>query len=219
MKSSFQHISATMHPAVVVTLLLAVSVTDAGVSFIRWGRTVCPDGSQVLYKGFTAGPKIGSGGGGSNFLCMHEKPSFIAGSPGRGTFAGVIVGAEYDYTGFTNVLSTENMPNGVITSQDVPCVRCYVSGSTDAMMVPGRSDCGGSGYEFKYSGVLMSEYSSDASRKRSSYICMDHAPEGIMGGEAANSDALLYPVEVGCGSLPCNPYVSGKQVTCAICTY
>jgi len=208
-----------MLPVVVLSLLLAASVTDAGVSFIRWGRTVCPSGSTSLYKGYMAGSHHLEGGSGANYLCMNEKPQFPNAIPGRQGASATITGVEFEINNpaYNGLFSMENIPGGVLTYQDVPCVRCYVEGSYDLMMMPGRQDCASSGYDLMYKGYLMAEAAT--TRGRAEFVCMDGAPEGIVGGQGRNSQSLIYPVEVGCGSLPCNPYVDGLEASCAICTY
>jgi len=81
-------------------------------------------------------------------------------------------------------------------------------------MIPARSQCP-NGWTTEYAGYLVSELHSD--RKRSSYVCLDEAPEVAVGGTAQNH-ALFYPVEVQCGSLPCSLYASGRQLTCIVCS-
>lgn len=50
------------------------------------------------------------------------------------------------------------------------------------------------------------------------YICVDNDAEYVPGTKANKDGALLYPVEGVCGSLPCKPYVNGRELTCAVCT-
>lgn len=47
---------------------------QGGVNYKRWGRTSCPYGSDILYKGYAAKNAFNSRGGGSNFLCLPEDP-------------------------------------------------------------------------------------------------------------------------------------------------
>jgi len=207
-----------MIPVFVLSLLLVATVTDAGVSYVRWGRTTCPAGTFALFKGFMGGPYWGLGGSGANFMCMNEKPQFVNSIPGRQSAGGAIHGVELENTGiFKGLLSAENIPGGILEGQDLPCVRCYVEGSSDQMVMAGRQDCGTSGYDLQYKGFLVSEW--HGPRGRSEFICLDGAPEGVQGGQAKISHSLVYPVEVICGSLPCNPYVDGLEATCAVCTY
>jgi len=81
-------------------------------------------------------------------------------------------------------------------------------------MVPARTQCP-DGWTSEYAGYLVSEVHSG--RKRSSYICWDEAPEVAVGGTAHNP-AVIYPVEVQCGSLPCSVYKSGRELTCIVCS-
>lgn len=198
-------------------IILSFNFSDAGVSFTRWGRTVCPTGSQVLYKGYMAGPYTNAGGGGGNFLCVHETPKFLRPIPGD-QLGSRIFGTEFDIGDAVNGLfKTDNASGGKLGNQDMVCVLCYVSDSFDKMMIPGRTDCGDTGYDLMYFGFLVAELNVD--RKRSEYICLDEAPEGRPGGEGNNDHSIIYPVDVVCGSLPCDKYINNYEMTCALCTY
>jgi len=202
-----------------LALLLFVSFSDAGTTFTRWGRKVCPTGASVLYKGYMTGPNWGAGGSGSNTLCAHEEPKFPRGTAGRQGSAGLLQGIELDLNipAMKALFLTDNMNGGEVTNQDMPCVVCYVADSYDKIMIPGRPDCGSTGFDLQYHGYLVSQMSDE--RKRGEFVCMDESPEGTTGGTADNNNAVVYPVEVGCGSLPCNPYIDGMEMACAVCTY
>ena len=62
----------------------------------------------------------------------------------------------------------------------------------------------------------MTEYY--AHRSSQDFICVDEDPEYVPGSGANKDGALLYPVQGRCGSLPCGPYVGGRELTCAVCT-
>ena len=53
---------------------------------------------------------------------------------------------------------------------------------------------------------------------RSTFECVDAAPETITGGGAAHAGAPFYHVEPRCGNLPCPPYDPQKEMTCVLCT-
>ena len=55
-------------------------------------------------------------------------------------------------------------------------------------------------------------------KKPTDFICIDEDAEYVPGTKADKNGALLYPVETKCGSLPCKPYVAGRELTCAVCT-
>ena len=53
---------------------------------------------------------------------------------------------------------------------------------------------------------------------RTMYTCVDEAPDYTPGTHANHNGALFYFVEGQCGSLPCQPYIAGHELTCAVCT-
>ena len=50
------------------------------------------------------------------------------------------------------------------------------------------------------------------------YICIDKIKAEKTGSRANKDGALLYPVEAVCGSLPCGPYINGRELSCVVCT-
>ena len=58
--------------------------SSGGLTYIRWGRTVCPDtdGTELVYKGRAAGSHYTQTGGGSNYQCMTENPQNFDFGPG-----------------------------------------------------------------------------------------------------------------------------------------
>jgi len=81
-------------------------------------------------------------------------------------------------------------------------------------MIPARTQCP-DGWTMEYGGYLVAQQ--HTGRQRSSYICLDEAPEVAVGG-TARSQGLIYPVEVQCGTLPCSVYTSGRELTCVVCS-
>jgi len=81
-------------------------------------------------------------------------------------------------------------------------------------MIPARTQCP-DGWTAEYAGYLVSE----ARRydRRSSYVCWDEAPE-VATGPVNQNNAVIYPVEVLCGSLPCSVYFTGRELTCIVCS-
>ena len=84
------------------------------------------------------------------------------------------------------------------------------------VMIPGTKKCPHDWKE-EYWGYLMTEhYNHNASRD---FVCVDHAPEkGIEGGAPNDNGALFYFAEGRCGSLPCQPYKDGYELSCVVCT-
>jgi len=206
---------------VALAVLLIASSSDAGVSYIRWGRTVCPTGASRLYKGFLGSAHYAVGGNGANYLCAHEAPKFAKTVAGVQAWTAMLYGAEMEYiaeyAAANAPFSNENLNGGQLANQDMVCVVCYVAGSSDHLMVPGRQDCGQVGYDLQYKGYLVAEW--HGGRMRGQYVCMDESPEGRPGGSGDNNQGVVYPVQIGCGSIPCTPYVEGFEMPCSVCTY
>ena len=83
------------------------------------------------------------------------------------------------------------------------------------LMMPARNDCP-SGWTEEYHGYLMTAYYGHKHSRE--FICVDGNPDYVHGSNHNHNGALLYPVEGVCGSLPCLPYVAGRELTCAVCT-
>ena len=117
-------------------------------------------------------------------------------------------GTEYE-------VSTFNPFKKNLHNHDAPCVVCFVKSRGSMLMMPARNDCP-SGWTEEYHGYLMTGYHNH--KKGYDFICVDEDAEYVSGTQANKNGALLYIVEGVCGSLPCNPYVAGRELTCAVCT-
>ena len=177
---------------------------------MRWGRTTCPNTTrtELVYTGRAAGSHYTHTGGGSNYQCIVEDPANF--DFGAGTVeASYMYGAEYKMWG--NIPSS----NLRLYHHDVPCSVCYVASRETVLMIPGKYTCP-QNWTREYYGFLMAERHSH--KGRSTFECVDVAPETITGGHADHDGALFYHVEPRCGSLPCPPYDQQKEMTCAVCT-
>lgn len=146
-------------------------------------------------------------GGGSNYLCMPLNPIYgktIAGNQGYAYLYGV----EYEMNQHAS-LFPQNLHD-----HDAVCALCFAESRGSQLMIPGRNVCP-SGWNLEYKGYLMSE---NLGHKRTQFICVDSEPEAVTGSQANRNGALLYVVESNCGSLPCPPYKTGAELTCAVCT-
>ena len=155
---------------------------------------------------------IGSGsyshsGGGGKYLCLPNNPKYDKYSDSWES-AGAIYGAEYEVSSFNPF--TNNLHD-----HDAPCTVCYVKSRGSEMMVPARNDCP-SGWTEEYHGYLMTAHYDHSSVR--DFICVDREAEYVPGSHANQNGALLYLVQGYCGSLPCLPYVQGRELTCAVCT-
>ena len=145
-------------------------------------------------------------------VCLHEQPqwrTYLSGNQSSGS----IMGVEY-YSQANSIFSTQN--NNSLDHKPAACALCYVGGRSTVAMIPARTQCP-DGWTREYGRYLVSTATHGTNRKRSSYICMDEAPEVATGPTGINQ-AVIYPVEVECGSLPCSAYVTGRELTCVVCS-
>ena len=167
----------------------------------------------LLHTGIMAGEFFTNQGGGANYLCLPHNPKYDRyrnGVQGGGN----LYGTEYQVHGqIGSFLGTVFKKN--VNEHDAPCAVCFAKSRGSMLMMPARNDCP-SGWTEEYHGYLMTER---ADHKHSSdFICLDGDLEYVPGSQANRNGALLYPVEGRCGSLPCLPYVEGRELTCAVCT-
>ncbi|XP_078655904.1 uncharacterized protein LOC144902382 [Branchiostoma floridae x Branchiostoma belcheri] len=179
---------------------------SGGTVYTRWGKTTCPNGVTLLYEGI-AGGSHWTLAGGANYVCLPKNPewgNFKSGNQGNS----YIFGAEYQVS-FSNPFQTQGLHD-----HDVPCAVCHVATRGAQVMIPARLSCP-SGWTREYKGYLMAER---FNHKRSEFVCVDEQPEVRPSGHANVDGALFYPVDARCGSLPCPPYVEGRELTCVVCT-
>ena len=180
---------------------------NGGTVYVRWGHDECPSTAQLVYSGRAGGPHWDHRGGGSNPQCLPLDPNFL--TPISGTQRReLIYGAEYrTYTDINSHVHGRQ-------DTDVPCAVCHVSNRTAVYMVPAKYTCP-SGWTREYYGYLMAER---RTHHRSQYSCVDTTFKSVTGSSAERDGVLFYFVEGRCGSLPCPPYDSTKELSCAVCT-
>ena len=106
----------------------------AGVTYIRWGKSSCPDapGTQLVYAGRAGGSRYNTQGGGAEKLCLPLDPDYInAPRSASATLYSTIHGAEYQ---------TRDGPHHNLFNQNVPCTVCYASTRAAMIMVPAKSE-------------------------------------------------------------------------------
>jgi len=174
-----------------------------GSTYVRWGRTTCPETSELVYDGFAGCANHAEPGGGTNYICLPKDPEWAQEqSP---SYLGYILGAEYQTHG--------SMLDG-LKDHDVPCAVCQTN-STNFLIIPAKQTCH-TGWAREYAGFLMSERNTNPSSKE--FICMDEIPESVTGSYADRNGALFYFQKSVCGSLPCPPYFDSRVITCVVCT-
>ncbi|XP_031570220.1 uncharacterized protein LOC116304597 [Actinia tenebrosa] len=181
---------------------------SGGVQYVRWGRTTCPYNATLLYKGRIGGEHYSHSGGGANYVCLPETPKYGRYKDGVQK-AGYMYGTEYHVT-FYNPFTTSDLHD-----HDVPCAVCYVTRRSTKIMIPATNECPAE-WTREYHGYLMTAYYDES--HASEFICVDNDAEAAPGTSANLNGGVLYPVEGRCGSLPCHPYVDGRELTCAVCT-
>ncbi|XP_062504058.1 short-chain collagen C4-like [Corticium candelabrum] len=180
-----------------------------GTTYIQWGRKRCSTrGVQTLYSGIAAGSEHSHYGGGVNTQCLPLDPVW-------GYYKDGLQGASYIY-GSEYELAQGIQPfiNKGLHDYEVPCAVCYDANKNTQFMLAAKNICP-TGWSRAYYGYLMAEHYGH--RGRNMYVCFDHNAEST-GSKSSHNGNLFYPVEAVCGSLPCPPYVNGRELTCAVCT-
>ncbi|VDH88862.1 Hypothetical predicted protein [Mytilus galloprovincialis] len=174
--------------------------TIGGPTYIRWGRTICRNDTELVYDGYSAGKKWNKYGSGANYLCLTKNPEW-GDLQTRGTIS-ELYGVEID------------APD-VADSLEVPCSVCRLLFRFSLVMIPGRKTCP-KDWTVEYWGYLMSESSLYKNRMSTEYVCVDNEWEHY--GTTNNDNAVWYFTKGMCGSLPCPPYINGKLLTCVVCS-
>ena len=179
-----------------------------GNVYIRWGRTTCPNttGTELVYQGIAAGSWYSHTGGGANYLCLPQEPKYSNYRPGVQGHS-PLYGTEYE--------TQTNSPLSHVYQHNVPCAVCCNSRSK-LFMLPARDECPTT-WTLEYSGYLMTTHYA-GSHYRTMYECVDKDPESISGSAANINGAVFYHVEATCTGIPCGPYDTEKELTCAVCT-
>lgn len=163
---------------------------------------------MISSSGSTAGRHYKDGGG-TSVLCLPENPTWNAYHDVHDSYRGYIWGAEIDmHAAGERKVFTYN-----VNGHDMPCAVCLAR-RTVTHMFPGRANCF-PGWSMQYTGYLMTNYRDRAAFE---YFCLDKYPEGSTGGIKEDHQNLIYLVEARCGSLPCPPYVEGREVACSVCS-
>ena len=179
----------------------------AGVTYIRWGRTTCPQaaGTQLVYSGRAAGTEHSHKGGSAERICLPDNPDYL--TPKNGVQgASPLHGAEYESYSPTAL--------GDLAQHNVPCAVCYASTRVAMLMIPAKTQCPSS-WTLEYVGYLMSGH---YTHYRSMFSCMDKDAQGLSGGSGDANGALFHHVEATCNGILCPPYDTEREMTCAVCT-
>ncbi len=178
------------------------------MTYIRWGRSDCPNAATVLYEGFVGGAWFSVGGGTSSFICLPDEPEYV--QTEECYDCSLVSSAEYE---------TRNQVFPSETYQyDAVCVSCLALEKTTIVMMPGKTSCPSS-FQTEYSGYLMSTYPSF--NHATDAICVDGNAESMLGSHEDHNGAALYFVAADCSSsfIPCGPYKHRIPISCVVCSY
>ena len=176
------------------------AIQQAGTStFVRWGRSVCPSSTELVYSGVAGGAWYDDGGSTTTAFCLPLNP----------VLASHYKPSEYDW-----MCGAEYQTDHHSYQRDPVCSVCRTPRPT-TIMVPATKVCE-DGWTLEYSGYLMGSNPKDPASHEA--VCMDTAFENRPGSGANQNGLLFYFMFTYCGSLPCPPYQGNKLVTCAVCS-
>ncbi|PVD29532.1 hypothetical protein C0Q70_08783 [Pomacea canaliculata] len=179
---------------------LKTEVSEASTSvFVRWGSSSCPESAVLVYSGEVGGSSYTATGAAANYLCLPLSNLTLM-NISVSTFA-LLYGGEYE-TGDEH------------QEKDPLCAVCRSSRANN-VMIPATTVCP-AGWTSEYSGWLMG--GNPPHNAASEFICVDFLMEERIASEENLNGKLLFYTSTLCGSLPCPPYVSGKRVTCVVCS-
>ena len=185
-------------------------ISATGVTYTRWGSTSCPSstGAELVYSGRVGGSRFNAEGGSSDKICVPDNPDYIAETSGVTVpYNSTLQGAEYEF--FAGPLVS-------ITEHNAPCAVCYVPRRGSVIMVPAKTMCP-STWTREYYGYLTTNAELPTHR-RSSYTCLDVAPEVISGLNRNTNPSLFHYTVTNCNGLSCPPFEISRILACAVCT-
>jgi len=168
------------------------------VSYIRWGNTTCPYGSNTVYKGTAVGGQYAHKGAPSNLMCLPPNPMRYSNNQLGDTFAYAV---EYRTGGPINHALYRNMP----------CSLCEATGRSTNIMIPSHYVCP-DGWHKEYDGYIMAGH--HGHEGSSMYYCIDKNLEQIPSSGDSESVQLFYTVRAFGLYVPNDGYA----LSCVVCT-
>lgn len=181
-----------------------------GGTYIRWGRTSCANGSDIMYSGKMGGSQFNEGGG-YNPQCFPLSPEYLETSGRSGHMPGLM---EIKAAGYQITHGTLNT-NKKLTNERVPCSVCMAKHRASILMIPGNTRCPDSAWTEEYVGYLMAEHQNN---KRSEFICVDKHAEPTDTLKSTNG-FVLHHQAIKCSNFGnCPPYKDGEELACVLCS-
>ncbi|PRD28443.1 UNVERIFIED_CONTAM: hypothetical protein NCL1_32379 [Trichonephila clavipes] len=139
-----------------------------GATYVHWGKANCTSVAEIMSTGYVVGPS--GDGGGSNFLCLPDKPQF-GDPPSNQKDAAVLQGISYQF------------PND--KNRKLACSNCRLGARGTVQTFVGRTQCP-EDWNYIYDGVLMSGSRNSLSTK---FVCLDKKP--VEGEEVTFKNPLV----------------------------
>ena len=168
------------------------------VTYIRWGNTTCPYGSNTIYQGIAVGGRYDYKGAASNMMCLP--PTYMRYSNNQGGQIPVDA-VEYRVTGAIDHAQYRNMP----------CALCEATGRGDKIMIPSHYVCP-DGWHKEYNGYIMAGHTSYEGG--SMYECIDEHLEQVTGTGGSENAHFLFTVYATGTRVPSD----GHALSCVVCT-
>jgi len=189
------------------------AIANKGSVFTHWGRSDCPQNTLRIYNGHVGGSHHNHIGGGSNFLCMPERPQYTRrADPYSNSNRAYIYPVEYEiYTGIFEI----KLPHESMNYFKANCSVCNAKGRDSVLMIPGWTTCP-SGWRKEYRGYLMAP---KKDLHRAEYICVDAKPElsATAKGTSLKVGYLNF-VDSNCDALSCGEYKKDLELPCVVCS-
>jgi hypothetical protein len=160
-----------------------------------------------IILGYTAGKHYNHKGSGANNICLPSDPTWLNYVDGIQNLRASVYGSETD-------IPSSPFFKYAINQQDMPCAVCRSDKST-TLMIPARKNCY-PGWTLEYNGYLVG--ASTTLYFAYEYVCLDKEPDFLDHGASNDDQHVFHLVEGHCGSLPCPPYVDGRELACVVCS-
>ena len=172
----------------IAIIVLLNILAGLGVTFVRWGESLCPPQSKLLHKG------LALNFGMKNLLCVPTNSKSSV-SLGKGSTKNTLVPVTYPI--YQNLFYLK-------------CAQCYAENKSAMFVQLGTGWCP-SGWSTEYSGYAVSTTNSDV-------ICLNgKVAKDIDWRSYLPNDLKLIDISCP-NMLACSGYLSGENLLCAVCT-
>ncbi|XP_066929977.1 uncharacterized protein [Clytia hemisphaerica] len=162
---------------------------DLKTTYIRWGSKECGKDANKIYSGYMGGASNRASGGGSNYLCLPETPS---------------------YSKVQKFKQSDASEIDIQIGNDIFCSVCERIGKSSTIMYPASNLCP-EGWELEYTGTLVTQKQT----KRTEYVCLS---QEVTSKLWRSNLGMTTVSEQACKILNCGPYEAKKNLNCAVCT-